>query len=186
MSKSRFKRKGKSKFLMIEGYIMRSPAWRALTPNDKAAYLELKWRYDGMNNGRIGLGERELSAALGIGRETVRRSLLNLIDKGFLAKAKASGFNVKSRAATEWRLTEYACDLSGHFPTKDFMRWGDEKSTGSPQVHTGSPQALSNSEIAENVPDRLTSGPVSGNSEQSQAHLRSTYSITTGGRVDAA
>src|SRR5437773_11628799 len=127
MGKSRFKRKGKSKFLMIEGYIVRSPAWRTLTPNDKAAYLELKWRHDGLNNGRIGLGCRELAEALQSSKDTARRSLESLMEKGFLAKAKPSGFNVKNRSATEWRLTEYPCDVSGHLATKDFMRWQSEE-----------------------------------------------------------
>ena len=35
MGKSRFKRKGKSKFIMIEGYIIRSPAWQTLTPTTR-------------------------------------------------------------------------------------------------------------------------------------------------------
>ena len=138
---SKYKRKGKQKFLMIEEYVMRSPAWRALTPNDRNAYLELKRRYDGLNNGRIGLGNRELADAMNVGRDTARRSLDNLTEKGFVTKAKASGFNTKHRAATEWRLTEYKCDVTGELPTKDFMRWQQkEKSTGASQGHTGASQ----------------------------------------------
>lgn len=137
---TKHKRKGKAKFIMIDGYIMRSAAWQSLSPNDKAVYLELKWRYDGMNDGRIGLGEREVATTLSIGRDTVRRSFASLVEKGFLAKAKASGFNVKSRVATEWRLTEYACDVSGQPPTKGFMRWLEKQNTGVPQVRTGAPQ----------------------------------------------
>lgn len=185
MAKGRFKRKGKSKFIMIEGYIMRSAAWSALTPNDKAAYIELKWRYDGLNNGRVGLGERELAAALGIGRDTARRALVSLIEKGFLAKAKASGFNVKNRIATEWRLTEYPCDKSGHPATKDFMKWQPEEKT---QAHHRSAQAhykaSEDDKRGQNSPHRRTTGPVKPISVLSQAHHRSTYSITRGGGVD--
>lgn len=137
---NKHRRKKGTKFVMIDGYMMRSAAWQALTPNDRATYLELKWRYDGANNGRIVLGERELAKALHIGRDAARRSLFSLSSKGFLAKAKASGFNVKNRSATEWRLTEYACNVTGEVPTKDFTRWSPEKNTGAPQVHTGAPQ----------------------------------------------
>ncbi|MBB3913872.1 hypothetical protein [Rhizobium fabae] len=140
---SRFKRKGKSKFLMIDGYVMRSAAWAALTANDKAVYLELKWRHDGLNNGRIGLSAREAAAAIGAAsKDTGNRSLDNLREKGFIAISKLSGFNVKSRVSTEWRLTEYACSVTGELPTKDFMRWNppEEKTTVRPQGHTVRPQ----------------------------------------------
>lgn len=187
MAKSRFKRKGKSKFLMIEGYIMRSPAWRALTPNDKAAYLELKWRYDGLNNGRIGLGCRELAEAMQSSKDTARRSLESLMEKGFLAKAKPSGFNVKNRVATEWRLTEYNCDLSGHHATKDFMRWPTENKT---QAHQKDAQAHQKDsrppERRESHPDRRTTGTVKPIPMDAQAHQKDTYNITIGGRADAA
>lgn len=136
-----FKRKGKSKFVMIEAYVKRSAAWNALTPNARSAYIEVKWRYDGTNNGRIVLGERELAGELGIGRDTARRALAELIETGFIQKAKLSGFSMKNRAATEWRLTEYTCDLTGELPTKEFMRWQPaENSTGASQGHTGASQ----------------------------------------------
>lgn len=145
---NKHKRKGKSKFIMIDGYVKRSAAWKALTPNARAVYIELKWRYDGTNNGRIGLGERELAAELNTGRETARRALSELIEKGFVTKTKLSGFNVKHRAATEWRLTEYLCDLTGELPTKTFMRWQPcEKNTGASQVHTGASQVHKNREM---------------------------------------
>jgi DNA-binding transcriptional regulator YhcF (GntR family) len=141
MARSRYKRKGKSKFIMIDGYIMRSAAWKALTANERASYLEVKWRYDGLNNGRIGLGCRELAEAIGVSKDTAKRSLDNLQAKGFIAMMKRSGFNVKNRAATEWRLTEYKCDVTGQLSTKDFMRWtAEEKNTVRPQGHTVRPQ----------------------------------------------
>lgn len=185
MGKSRFKRKGKSKFIMIEGYIMRSPAWSALTPNEKTAYLELKWRYDGLNNGRIGLGCRELAEALKSSKNTAQRSLDRLVERGFIAKAKPSGFNVKNRMATEWRLTEYACDVSGHLATKDFTRWKPpEIKTQSHQEDTQSHQRddapLQN---GKNYPHSPTTGTVRPIFNTSQSHQEDTYSITMGGRV---
>jgi Winged helix-turn-helix DNA-binding len=141
MARSRYKRKGKSKFIMIDGYIMRSAAWKALTANERASYLEVKWRFDGLNNGRIGLGCRELAEAIGVSKDTAKRCLDNLQAKGFIRMIKRSGFNVKNRAATEWRLTEYKCDVTGQLATKDFMRWTpEEKNTVRPQGHTVRPQ----------------------------------------------
>lgn len=138
---SKWKRKGKSKFVMIDGYIMRSIAWSHLTPNDKAAYLAIKWAFDGLNNGRIGMGCRDLAAALGTSKDTANGSLDSLEKKGFIAIMRASGFNMKNRAATEWRLTEYPCNVTGELPTKDFVRWSPEaKNTVASQGHTVSPQ----------------------------------------------
>lgn len=101
MAGSKFKRKGKAKFIMIDGYVKRSAAWQALTPIERAAYIEVKWRYDGLNNGRVGLGCRELAVELNMGRDTAARALNGLEEKGFIAKAKASAFNVKNRTVTE-------------------------------------------------------------------------------------
>lgn len=137
MSSSR-KRKGKAKFIMIEGYLKKTAAWKALTPVERAAYLEVKWRFDGFNNGRVGLGCRELADELNMGRDTANRALEGLVDKGFIVKAKPSAFHVKNRAVTEWRITEYKCDVTGDLPTKDFIHWTGEKK---PQSHPSDTQS---------------------------------------------
>lgn len=124
---SKYKRKGKSQFLMLERYLVQSDAWRACTPNERAAYLELKWRYKGTNNGSIVLSVRELAAALNIGKNAADKALKDLEAKGFIEIVIRSGFNVKIKRASEYRLTEYACDVSGELATKAFMRWAPEK-----------------------------------------------------------
>lgn len=124
---NRHKRKGGQKFIKLDAYIMRSEAWKHLTPVARCAYLELKLRYDGLNNGAIGLGCRELAFALNMGRDTAARALQELQDKGFITKAKPSSFNTKNRTATEWRITEETCHETGLLPTKEFMRWQPAK-----------------------------------------------------------
>ncbi|MER8371731.1 hypothetical protein [Mesorhizobium sp. M1406] len=138
---SRFKRKGKAKFLLIEGHLIRSAAWRHATPNDRALYLEFKWRYDGFNNGRIGLSVRDAAEALGIGKNAASKSFGNLQRLGFVAVVTKGAFSVKLKRATEWLLTEYKCDVTGELPRKDFMRWRpDEKITVLSQVRSVPPQ----------------------------------------------
>lgn len=184
----KFKRKGAGKFIMIDGYVIRSEAWRALTVNDRAAYLEVKWRYDGLNNGRIGLGCRELADALGNkSKDTANQSLKNLQEKGFVARSKPSGFSRKDRAATEWRLTEYACDVTGELPTKDFLRWTPEKKIQSDhrdiqsdhrdRKRPKSPKAASYSP---------TTGTVRAESGLRQSDHRDTYRYTREGTTSAA
>lgn len=138
----KYKRKFGKKFVMIDGYVMKSAAWAALTANDKAVYLALKWKYDGTNNGRLGMGCREAADAIGsASKDTGKRSLDCLQEKGFISKRKNSGFNVKNRVAAEWRLTEYSCDVTGELPSKEFARWApEEKNTVRPQGQTVRPQ----------------------------------------------
>lgn len=131
---------------------MRSAAWQSLTSHEKASYLELKRRFDGHNNGMIGLGERELSRSLHSSRETARRALHGLIEKGFIRIAKPSGFQVKCRVATEWRLTELKCDVTGELPTKEFARWCplEKQTTGASHSRTGASQVKSTAIIGVN------------------------------------
>ncbi|WP_247872611.1 MarR family transcriptional regulator [Brucella sp. 2280] len=181
---NKYKRKGKSKFIMIEGYVKRSPAWKALTPIERSAYLEVKWRFDGMNNGRIGLGCRELADELGMSRNTADRALDRLAEIGFIAKAKPSAFNVKNRSVTEWRLTEYRCDVTGELPTKDFMRWEPKEKT---QSHPRDTQSRGwdccTKNKGQNTLHSVTHGTVGPVSEVSQSHPRDTYRYTIGGEA---
>lgn len=187
MSSNRNKRKGRSKFIMIDGYVKRSAAWKALTPIERAAYLEVKWRYDGVNNGRIGLGCRELGDEINMGRDTAVRALNSLVEKGFIAKAKASAFNVKNRAVTEWRLTEYSCDVSHQLPTKDFMRWGEKNKTQSHPSDTQShPSDTQPAKQGASDADSRMGRTVKPNFSNPQSHPSDTYRYTMGGSVDAA
>ncbi|TPP07031.1 winged helix-turn-helix transcriptional regulator [Rhizobium glycinendophyticum] len=136
---NRLKRKGRAKFLMVEGFVFTSKAFRSLSTVERAAYLELKWRYDGFNNGRIVLSCRELAEALNVSKETASRAIRALCAKNFVEPVKQSTFNLKTKTATEWRLAEYKCDVTGELPSKQFMRW-PEKNTVSSQGQTVSPE----------------------------------------------
>jgi len=184
---SKWKRKGKSKFIMIEAYVKRSAAWKALTPVERSAYLEVKWRYDGVNNGRIGLGCRELADEIGMGRTTASQALDGLQEKGFIEKTKASAFNLKNRAVTEWRLTEYRCDVTGEPASKKFMRWGLGKKTQSAPTDTQSaPPDTAASIKAETMPHSPPQRTVERISGSTQSAPPDTYRYTMGGKTNAA
>ncbi|MGV0910342.1 hypothetical protein [Martelella sp. FOR1707] len=135
------KRKGKSKFMVIERYFWRSVAWDSLTPIEQMGYLRIKWRYDGLNNGRIGCSCRELAEELKCSKDTANRVFKMLEERGFIEVAKPSGFSRKNRVSTEWRLAEYPCDVTGELATKKFARWTpEEKTTVRPQGRTVRPQ----------------------------------------------
>jgi hypothetical protein len=107
-------------------YMMDSPAWHDLGAVARAIYLEIARRYagPGSNNGRIPYSVREAAAAFRISTATASRALATLTDHGFIVPVVKGAFSLKRRHATEWRLTEFPCDVSKAFvATKDFMRW---------------------------------------------------------------
>jgi hypothetical protein len=118
-----------SRHVRLYHWVMNSEAWRSLSPNARALYVEIAARYHGTNNGRIPFSVREAAEALHIGKNAAAAAFKELQDRGFLVIAKTSAFSLKSKTATEWRLTEFPCDVTNAHSTKDFMRWTPEKNT---------------------------------------------------------
>lgn len=108
------------RFVRLGHYMLRSPAWKTLSANAKAVYLEIAARYNGRNNGEIGYAVRE-AEAIGLPRSVASRALAELQERGFLRVTRASAFNVKTREARLWALT--AEPIGDEKATKDFMRW---------------------------------------------------------------
>ena len=111
-------------------WFLKGDAWRSLSPNARAIYIEIVERYNGTNNGRISFSIREGADLLHIGKNAAAKALLVLQERGFIVTAKRGGFNLryKDQMATEWRLTEFSSDIDANFATKDFMKWtGPEK-----------------------------------------------------------
>jgi hypothetical protein len=106
--------------------MLNAPAWQSLDSNARAIYIELAQRYAGpnSNNGRIPYSVREAGTALKISRATACRALSALVDRGFIVPTVKGAFSLKKRHATEWRLTEYPCDIThAAIGSKEFVRW---------------------------------------------------------------
>lgn len=106
-------------------YFMQTEAWHSLKALERSIYIEIAARYagDGSNNGSIGYSIREAAFTFKVGKSSAARALEALQDRGFIVARKKGAFSLKSRHSTEWRLTEFGCDLTGALPTKEFMRW---------------------------------------------------------------
>jgi hypothetical protein len=113
------------RFVALENYMLKSPAWQSLSLAARCAFVELRFLYDGSNNGRIALSARTLSERLPISRATASRAFMELVERGFIEAVRAGGFNIKTgeRRATEWRLTSCRCDVTNSPSARTFMRW---------------------------------------------------------------
>lgn len=125
-------------FVMLPKWVVRSPAWRALSANARAVYLELRDRFNGHNNGMIGLGVREAAEATNMHKNTANRAVAELEAAGFIEPTTKGAFRQNGRRATEWLLTELPDDRTGHAALKTFMsRKIVSPSTGTVSPHTG-------------------------------------------------
>lgn len=105
-------------------WFLKTEAWQSLSPNARALYIEIVTRYNGSNNGRIGFSVRDAAKLLHIGKNGAADAFVELQERGFIVVTKRSGFSLKTKKATEWRLTEFCCDITNIFATKDFMHLG--------------------------------------------------------------
>ena len=110
------------RFVRLTYSMMQSQAWRSLDGNARAIYVELAMLYYGNNNGRIGLSVRQAARAIQVSRATASRSMARLEERGFIVAMTRGRFKCK-RHATEWRLTEFNCDVTGQPASRDFEDW---------------------------------------------------------------
>ncbi len=186
MKPNRTGRGGKApRHVRLYNWMTDSPAWHDLNAVARAIYLEMAKRYagTGSNNGRLPYSVREAAAELRISQATVCRELRSLQDHGFIVAITKGAFSLKKRHATEWRLTEFPCDVTHALPSKDFMRWQPSKiqNTASVVKLTASvvkPNGFrSETDVAEIQRDGFRSETVRSNFQDSQFDQRSTTSL---------
>lgn len=123
------KKESGPRHVRMHHWLMSSEAWKSLGCIERAMYLDIASRYAGFgsNNGKVGYAVRDAAANLHISKSTAALALVKLQDRGFIVAEKRGTFNLKLRHASEWRLTEFASDVSKDIATKDFMQWTPDK-----------------------------------------------------------
>lgn len=149
---------GPPRFLKLEHWIFKTPAWRSLPPASRALYVELAQRFNGSNNGEISLSVREAAQLVNIAKDTSSKSLHELEDKGFIRRHICGSFDWKFKHATTWILTEHPLD--GQLATKEFASWSPEKSEPGPNSGTRCPSPRTESRRFRSI--RLLSVPPLG------------------------
>ena len=136
--------KAESRHVRLHHWLMNTAAWQHLGALERATYVEISSRYNGSNNGQIGYSVRDIAEVFGVGKSTAARAFKLLEDTGFIVCATKGGFNRKIRHSTEWRLTEFDCNVTGEIASKVFARWSpsipptgpQKQNTVPPQVRT--------------------------------------------------
>ena len=113
-----------AKHIRLYRYMFQCPAYRALKPVERCALHELMFRYNGQNNGDVGLSVREAAELVHSSTNTAQRALSRLQDLGFIRVKQKGSFDQKARHSTRWILTMYP--YNNQDETKDFMRWKPE------------------------------------------------------------
>lgn len=126
--------KGGGQFVQLPHFMLESPAWRALSAQDRATYLAVAMVYNGFNNGRLAVGARQIAERANINKDTASKCVARLQERGFIECASPGGFSRKNPHATEWRLTLYKCDRTNALATKAFMKWRPETEERGPLV----------------------------------------------------
>jgi hypothetical protein len=106
--------RSKRKFLQLYTNVKRSTAYHGLGSYARGLLFELIDRYNGCNNGMIGLGVREAVYELGCCKGTVSNAMRELDDAGLARPTKIGAW--RGKRATEWRLMWLRCDKTGDLP----------------------------------------------------------------------
>ena len=181
-------RSGRSKqaprHVRLYHWMMDKPAWQSLSGNQRALYVAISARYNGSNNGRIHFSDREAARAVHVSKSTAARGLAVLAERGFIVAVTRGGFNVKNKEAqaTEWRLTEFNCDVTGALPSKEFATWSSEcisrshhEDTNVPPVRPERPSG--ETDISRTGPERPSGDTVKPVLAVPRSHQRDTYSL---------
>jgi DNA-binding transcriptional regulator YhcF (GntR family) len=112
----------KDRYFVLHHYMLKTDAWRALSAPARAVYVQIGFRYNGCNNGRIAFSVRDAATECNLAKGTASRAFKELVDLGFIQETRHGGLSRKTRIASEWRMTAFKCDLTGALKTCLFMQ----------------------------------------------------------------
>src|SRR3984957_12792755 len=115
----------KDRYFALHHYMLKTDAWRALSAPARAVYIQIGFRYDGFNNGRIAFSVRDAASECGLANNTANNAFKELVALGFIEETRHGGLSRKTRIASEWRMTAFKCDLTGAFKSVLFMQRGE-------------------------------------------------------------
>jgi len=168
--------RGGGKFTALPEWFQKSEAWATMKPGPRALYIELKRRFNGLNNGEIFLSHRDAAKALNVNRDTATGYFQELVDRGFIRMTAGPHLGPSGIGqASKWALEEEATQ-DGRPAGKAFMRW-TKKQNPRPKIGTPRPKKrdafhVIEVETVETVPKNGTQKPDFGKSaSQKTGHI---------------
>lgn len=128
----------RGKFVALGNGLLTSAAWRTLGGSSVRYYIELRRRYNGMNNGELNLSLAEAERLLHMGHHTVLKAQQELVEKGLIQMRQQGGF--RQRLATTWALTDEP--VGTRRPGHEYKTWVPKQHrTGCRNSTDGEPRA---------------------------------------------
>ncbi|MAB11847.1 helix-turn-helix domain-containing protein [Hyphomonas sp.] len=122
---------GEGQYMPLPYNLTKSVAFRHLSGNALKVFIELRSRFNGVNNGRLSLSYQDAADLLGMSKSSVKRAFDELVEKGFLKRRREGQWY--GRLAAEYILTTEKHD--GHLATHDWKRWtGPSRGKSKPSV----------------------------------------------------
>lgn len=120
------RRRSAGRFVALYHRLLKSHAWHSLTPLQRCGYIEIAQLYDGSNNGRLAMSTRRMAGLIPCSKNS--NVLRELEDAGFIDTIKLGKFSrvEGERLASEYRLTDFKCDVTGELPSRRYnerKRW---------------------------------------------------------------
>ena len=103
-------------------------SWLDLTPAARCVYIEIRRRFNGMNNGEIHLSCREAAKVAKSSKSTASCLFKELIEHGFIKESQKGKF--RHRWASTWQLTNE--EFMGRQKTDEWVHWQPKKNNAVP------------------------------------------------------
>lgn len=101
-------KKGKERqdrYFQLHHYMLKTNAWGALSPAARVVYVQIGYRYNGSNNGRITFSVREAATECNLAKNTAHRAFNELIDLGFIEETRHGSLSRKTYHPLDGRFS---------------------------------------------------------------------------------
>ena len=163
--------------------MLHSAAWKSLAAVPRALFIEIAQRWNGSNNGSIGLGVREAGEALHIKPHTAGLAFEALAERGLIMLSRDSSFGQK-KLSREWRvpcLPMGPWDAPTSAPTHDYMRWRPTGAEQKPVPFGDTLSAVSGHDLDGKDAEQASTVPLRGTKAATHSAAEGHTSSTKGG-----